>query len=316
MKVAVRARHLAVVGVAAGMTVLVTSVRRAQVAGGSMAPALLPGDRLVVVGLPWGLQPWPRVGAVVAVRDPRDSRRVLVKRVSAVDREAGTIFVVGDAPDVSTDSRTFGPSTDTVHRAETAVESGTRGVRSVAMPSHEDKLSLLLTSDYLDGIEDRPLEEIRAMRAECQQSEVALSYVRRLIQGRLDIVHTFLEYPSDDASLDLGTLVNDLPGILSSGPGRPAGFGHLPMLIGPDTEDTELTADLTAELDAVLGAEEIGRLSDLDKAKLNDVATRLGAIEHRVSGIRRSLHERIDALQAELVSRHKSGRASVDGLLS
>jgi hypothetical protein len=156
------------------------------------------------------------------------------------------------------------------------------------------------------------------MRAECQQSEVALSYVRRLIQGRLDIVHTFLEYPGsgDDADLDLGTLVSDLPGILSSGPGRPEGFGHLPMLIGIDTEDSELTAELTAELDGVLGADEIGRLAELDKGALAELASRLGEIEKRVSSIRRALHERIDALQAELVSRHKSGRASVDGLLS
>jgi hypothetical protein len=35
-----------------------------------------------------------------------------------------------------------------------------------------------------------------------------------------------------------------------------------------------------------------------------------------VSAERRGLHQRIDALQAELVSRYKSGRASVDGLLS
>jgi hypothetical protein len=196
------------------------------------------------------------------------------------------------------------------------VECGESGVRSDPMQSHEDKLSPLLISTYLDDIESKPLEDIRAMRSECQQAEVALSYVRRLIQGRLDIVHTFLEYPGDDASLDLGTLVSDLPGILSSGPGRPAGFGHLPMLIGPDTEDSELTAGVTAELDAVLGADEIGRLADLDKTELTDLATRLGAIEKRVSGVRRALHERIDTLQAELVSRHKTGRASVDGLLS
>jgi hypothetical protein len=39
-------------------------------------------------------------------------------------------------------------------------------------------------------------------------------------------------------------------------------------------------------------------------------------MERRVSSDRRALHERIDALQAELVDRHKTGRATVDGLLS
>ena len=179
------------------------------------------------------------------------------------------------------------------------------------MTTHQDDLDRILTSTYLDDIGDRTLADIRSMRTECQESEVALSYLRRLIQGRLDIVHTYLEHPGSDALRDLGTLVNDLPGILSSGPGRPAGPGHLPQLLSPDTEE----ADLTVELDAVLGADEIGTLADLDIDQLNSIAGQLEAIETRVSAQRRALHERIDALQAELVDRHKTGRASVDGLL-
>ena len=66
----------------------------------------------------------------------------------------------------------------------------------------------------------------------------------------------------------------------------------------------------------MLGADEIGTLADLDLDALNDIAGRLEVIERRVSAERRALHERIDALQAELVDRHKTGRASVDGLLS
>jgi hypothetical protein len=179
------------------------------------------------------------------------------------------------------------------------------------MTSHQDELVHILRTDYLDGMADRSLAEIRAMRTECQEAEVALSYLRRLIQGRLDIVHTYLEHPGSDALRDLGSLVNDLPGILSSGPGRPSGPPHLPQLLSPDTE----SVDLTAELDAVLGADEIGTLAELDIDQLNSVAGQLEAIETRVSADRRALHERIDALQAELVDRHKTGRATVDGLL-
>jgi hypothetical protein len=180
------------------------------------------------------------------------------------------------------------------------------------MPSHRDDLDRILASDYLDGIDSRSLSEIRSMRTECQEAEQALSYLRQLIQGRLDIVHTYLEHPGSDALRDLGSLVNDLPGILSSGRRRPTGPGHLPLLLSPDTEE----ADLTVELDAILGADEIGTLADLDIDQLNSIAGQLEVIERRVSSERRALHERIDALQAELVNRHKTGRASVDGLLS
>jgi signal peptidase I len=90
------------------------AVRRVEVVGGSMAPALLAGDRLVVVGpsrltelLGGGRLPAP--GEVVAVRDPRRADRVLVKRVASVDPGAGTVTVLGDAATGSTDSRVFGP---------------------------------------------------------------------------------------------------------------------------------------------------------------------------------------------------------------
>lgn len=74
-----------------------------------MAPTLLDGDRLVVVTRPLGPRPLPAVGDVVAVPDPRDTGRILVKRVAAVDPVARTVEVRGDSPGDSTDSRDFGP---------------------------------------------------------------------------------------------------------------------------------------------------------------------------------------------------------------
>ncbi len=96
------------------ISVLARSLRRVEVVGGSMAPALLPGDRLVVLGphrsgssgSHW---PWPRSGQVVAVRDPGQPGRILVKRVTDVRRSEGTFAVEGDARHASTDSRAFGP---------------------------------------------------------------------------------------------------------------------------------------------------------------------------------------------------------------
>ena len=45
------------------------------------------------------------------------------------------------------------------------------------------------------------------------------------------------------------------------------------------------------------------------------MADQLTAFEQRVSGHRRELFERIDALQAEITRRYKTGEASVDSLL-
>ncbi len=43
------------------------------------------------------------------MEDPRDRRRLLIKRVRAFHHGDDTLEVVGDAPEASTDSRTFGP---------------------------------------------------------------------------------------------------------------------------------------------------------------------------------------------------------------
>lgn len=89
----------------AGLVVLAAMVavlRRLEVGGESMRPTLVVGDRVVAVRCRRA-----RIGALVAVRDPRRPARVLVKRVVAVG--AAGITVLGDNPASSTDSRTFGP---------------------------------------------------------------------------------------------------------------------------------------------------------------------------------------------------------------
>jgi nickel-type superoxide dismutase maturation protease len=79
-----------------------------EVRGRSMAPALLPGDRLLVEAVSYR-QRRPRAGEVVLAADPRDPSRELVKRIGLVDPSSGSAELVGDAPEASTDSRSFGP---------------------------------------------------------------------------------------------------------------------------------------------------------------------------------------------------------------
>jgi hypothetical protein len=173
------------------------------------------------------------------------------------------------------------------------------------------ELVRLFAPNYLDGLEQRSLDEVRAMRAECQEAETVVSYLRRVAQGRLDIVHAFLDHRAGGESAGNLEVIDLLPSIIGSGPARPDGPGRLPSQMSPDTEED----DLTAEIDQVLDATRIGELPTMAEDELRTVAQRLTVIEARISDERRSLHERIDKLQAEIVSRYKTGEATVDGLL-
>ena len=70
-------------------------------------PTLLPGDRLLVWRGLGPLRPPIREGDLVAVVDPRDPDRVMVKRVAG--RTGNEVIVRGDNEGASTDSRHFGP---------------------------------------------------------------------------------------------------------------------------------------------------------------------------------------------------------------
>jgi nickel-type superoxide dismutase maturation protease len=84
---------------------LVLAVNRSlvEVRGRSMEPTLRPGDRLLTVP---ARTAWLRPGRVVVVGDPGDADHLAVKRVASLGR--GQVAVLGDHPEASTDSRTWG----------------------------------------------------------------------------------------------------------------------------------------------------------------------------------------------------------------
>jgi hypothetical protein len=172
-------------------------------------------------------------------------------------------------------------------------------------------LSLLLAPSYLGDLPSRPMEDVRAMRAECQEVETGLSLLRRLVQGRLDIVGLELTRRAEGGDpTDLAGLIDRLPEVLSDRTHAP-GVGRLPQMMSPG----ELPAELEAELDAIVGPASLSDLPHVDDALLRTMADQLEAFEQKVSGHRRDLFERIDALQAEITRRYKTGEANVDSLL-
>ena len=71
---------------------------------------------------------------------------------------------------------------------------------------------------YIEGLAAEDIDDIREKRQECQDLENSLSYVRRLIHGRLDIVRSELERRrAGNDPADLAGLIDRLPELLAEG---------------------------------------------------------------------------------------------------
>lgn len=167
----------------------------------------------------------------------------------------------------------------------------------------------LLDPGYLADVDQRSIEDLRAMRAECQEVETGLSYLRRVVQGRLDIVGAELERRrSGGDPADLARLVEQLPTILADHLRAP-GNGRLPSTVGTGQVDPELEG----RVDAVVSR--LDDLAALADGELGIGQAELTELEAAISGRRRDLFQRIDALQAEITRRYRTGEASVESLL-
>jgi nickel-type superoxide dismutase maturation protease len=89
----------------AGRLAALLPLGRYQVEGESMLPEVSPGERVLVNKAAYWLGK-PSSGDLVVLRDPRDSNRLLLKRLAVL--EGDRWHVVGANASASTDSRTFG----------------------------------------------------------------------------------------------------------------------------------------------------------------------------------------------------------------
>lgn len=176
------------------------------------------------------------------------------------------------------------------------------------------ELDRIIDPAYVAALDDRTIDQIRGMRDECQALENGLSYVRRLIQGRLDIVGAELAHRRGGDRVDLHTLVSELPTILSAGTqGGSVAGAQPPLDLDPEEGATEA---LEQRLEAVISTGELAELSSLDEEALQAIVTRVSQFEEEISARRRQIHEVIDRIRAEITRRYRDGEASVDALLA
>jgi hypothetical protein len=174
-------------------------------------------------------------------------------------------------------------------------------------PTGDLRIDRLLAADYLSGLAERPLEELRAMRAEAEQEETDLSFLRRLLQGHVDILRA--ERDRRQGGGPAGSLVDALPSILADERVPSHGLGRYAAV-----EPSDIDAQ-RRYIEGLVGDHDLADLDVMADATLQATLDVLEQEEAEVSRRRRSVQGVMDALTAELGRRYHDGGANVADLL-
>jgi hypothetical protein len=182
------------------------------------------------------------------------------------------------------------------------------------MTGGKRRIDRVLDPAFVTGLEAVSLEELRVRREDADQEETDLSYLRRLLQGRLDIVLAMqagTDAPPAEPESD-AALVARLTHILAEGGNRGPAVG-----MGRHQVTEPSRVGETRRADEGLAADvDLDDPSQLSPENLEEALERLRDSEHRVSEARKQVQGVIDIIGAEIARRYRDGDADISSLLA
>jgi hypothetical protein len=160
------------------------------------------------------------------------------------------------------------------------------------------RIDRILRPEYADGLSAMSLDELRSRRDECLAEREYLSLLRRLVQGRAEILKAELERRG--GSGQEGTLVERLSKVLSS-ESHGTSRGEAVKVGLPEEEMLQARRRVERlAMDAGLSD-----TTPLDDGQLSGAVDLLEAEEQEVSRDRAAVIEVLDRVQDELKRRYK-----------
>src|SRR5690606_23745767 len=159
---------------------------------------------------------------------------------------------------------------------------GTRGNNRMITPG--PGLRRRATRTETSELRSLRMAELRALRRSAQREEADLSFVRRLLQGRIDI----LEAERRRRDGQEAGLHGQLPRILADAPARQRSSArHVTLGMPAGAEYRELAAKILDEVG-------LSDLASLDDEELHTALMRLARYEKDISRRRQALHRTAD----------------------
>jgi anti-sigma-K factor RsiG len=164
---------------------------------------------------------------------------------------------------------------------------------------------------FVAGLAEKSNEELRALRLACKEGENETSFERRLCQARTDILAAELERRKGESAED-DDLVQRLSKILGSE--RRGESGPLPSR-APDFSIPRNADVPRRRVEEIVGERTLARLPALQSEEIRGIISSLEEHERSLSSRRKAIHEVMDAIQAEIVRRYRSGEADPSAAL-
>ena len=189
-------------------------------------------------------------------------------------------------------------------------------------PGGRRRLDRVLDPAFLSALEAHPLDDLRAVRDEAAQEETDLSYLRRLLHARIDIVRFEQQRRAaqggtgaaggtgETGGTGEAALVDALPRILADNAlGAAAGHGRH-QSVQPSRAESH-----RRHVEALLADTGLSDVATLEAAELDAAARAYADEESAVSTLRLRVQRVMDTCNDEIARRYRDGSASVDELL-
>lgn len=175
-------------------------------------------------------------------------------------------------------------------------------------PGGRRRIDRVLAPDFTTGLSGLALAEVRARRDEAAQEETDLSYLRRILHARIDIVRAEQRCRQSGGTT---SVMAELATILADNALGPAiGSGRFQTVEPSRAEAHRRHAEA---LVSDVNLSNVARQSD---EQLESALRAYTAEETSVSQRRREVQVVMDALNEEIGARYARGEASVDDLLA
>jgi hypothetical protein len=167
------------------------------------------------------------------------------------------------------------------------------------------RIDRIMADGYGEGIDALSLDDVRARRDECLAEREYLSYLRRLLHGRLEILRAEVEARAAGTEIPL---VDRLAAILGSdtpiGPSR----GEALRLGLPEDEMN----NARRRVERLMSSSAFSDPETMDDETLQRAIGALAEDEHEVSAARRKVMDLHDTFQEEIKRRYKDKLASAE----